>query len=359
MYAACTHPTLPSSGPPRPSPRSEGAFPGGHPLLADEEAEQNQENPITAEIDESEEYSGAQDPQQQQYYGESAGKTIDEVIEEQQPEIDDHGNPIGTQYDLPRDETMMEYTVLMMWFIDPSNEGSGYDKVVESLRAKGFNVVVHNYAKGSTIQQMMVSLLSAQVAWVISGDSVDSSCDMPALVRALKAFHHRGGGLMIWGDNHPYFAHANVVLDGLFPGEAIRLTGDDQGDQIMKATCIGDGTQPGQFRSSHIVMTGIKSLYEGVTISYVPDTGPLKILATYNSRPGDYEGRPYCLVADKEVYAKMAETGGVGRGRVIIDGGFTKLLDIFWDKTAGTDRYIKNACTWLLNIGSRLASDNS
>merc|ERR1712190_610685 len=66
---------------------------------------------------------------------------------------------------------------------------------------------------------------------------------------------------------------------------------------------------------------------------------------------------PYCAVADADVYRRCAAPYRMGRGRIVIDGGFTKLYDECWDKTAGTERYIKNASTWLLNMNSRIASE--
>ena len=33
----------------------------------------------------------------------------------------------------------------------------------------------------------------------------------------------------------------------------------------------------------------------------------------------------------------------------VIDGGFTRLMPRFWNKTAGTARFVKNAACWLVN----------
>jgi len=117
-----------------------------------------------------------------------------------------------------------------------------------------------------------------------------------------------------------------------------------------------DGLAPGQLNRHHLIMTGLSSLFEGVTISYLSRVGPLKVLATYNNGPG-YAGKPYCAVADAEVYRRCSAPYEMGRGRVVVDGGFTKLYDECWNKTAGTERYVKNASAWLLNMSSRVASD--
>merc|ERR1711879_769253 len=47
----------------------------------------------------------------------------------------------------------------------------------------------------------------------------------------------------------------------------------------------------------------------------------------------------------------------MGRGRLVIDGGYPKLYNEFWNKTAGTERYVKNASAWLLNMHSRIVSE--
>ena len=39
--------------------------------------------------------------------------------------------------------------------------------------------------------------------------------------------------------------------------------------------------------------------------------------------------------------------------RILIDGGFTRLMDECWDKTAGTARFVTNAACWLYNWEGR------
>merc|ERR1712039_417174 len=51
--------------------------------------------------------------------------------------------------------------------------------------------------------------------------------------------------------------------------------GNDQGKQIMCAH--RDGLTPGHMTRHHLIMTGLKSLFEGVTIAYLSRVGPLKV----------------------------------------------------------------------------------
>ena len=161
---------------------------------------------------------------------------------------------------------------------------------------------------------------------------------------------------MIMAENDPYYTHANVLLEALFPDEGINFTGNDMGNQNMKVGDVAEGEDPppGVFRSDHVIFTGMASFYEGTTISYVPAHGPLKVIASYNSASG-YTGKGYCLLADSEVFAKCKEPGSIGRGRVLLDGGSTKIWSQFFDNTPGTDRYVKNCCVWLINVGGRIA----
>lgn len=303
---------------------------------------------FTKEVAENDEWKHATKGPMQEYYNSTAGRTIEEILADKSTLLDSHNNPVGTQYDLPRDGTMQEHTLVLCWFAD---EGT-YSKPVNALREKGFKVIVHN-SRDSTVQQMMVSLLGADVVWLVSGKSIVETA-VGQLIDALTAFHYRGGGIFVWGDNAPYFAHANLLLSSVFPHDDVYLEGNDEGGQIMRAHT--DGLTPGHLTKQHLIMTGLNSLFEGVTISYLKNNGPLKILATYNHGRG-YSGKPYCAVADGEVYRRCRTPYKIGRGRIVIDGGFTKLYDEHWGKTAGTGRYVLNASTWLLNMNSRILSD--
>jgi len=303
---------------------------------------------FTTEVQEQDEWRNAGTRPMQEYYNNLAGRDIDTLRADKSVKFDSYQNPLGSQFDLPREGTMQEHTLVLFWF---SDQGS-YKKPVEALRSKGFRVVTHN-ARTSTVQQMMVSLLNADVVWIVSGASVTQP-GFEQFLDALEFFHRRGGGLFIWADNAPYFAHANQLLMRLFPSDGIYLEGNDEGGQVMRAHT--DGLTPGHLTTQHLIMTGLFSLFEGVTISHLTRVGSLKVLATYNNGPS-YGGKAYSAVADGDVYKRCKAPYRPGRGRIAIDGGFTKLYDEYWDKTAGTERYVKNASAWLLNMNSRIASE--
>lgn len=102
----------------------------------------------------------------------------------------------------------------------------------------------------------------------------------------------------------------------------------------QKTLTPGKPNQTGKF-GRHVITSGIVSLYEGTTICYPKSVGPMKVLATSSNE------HPVVLFADNEVLADNF-------GRVVVDCGYTKNY-ISWD-SAGSARYIVNACVWLLAL---------
>lgn len=302
---------------------------------------------FTREVGEQDEWRNASSGPMQNFYNSVAGRDIDALLSDGTIPLDAHRNPIGTKFDLSRDGAMEAHTVLILWFC---KEGT-YGKPVEALRQKGFKVVVHT-AGTSTTQQMMVALLTADVLWLVSGSTYLET--FGPLLESIVRFHRKGGGIFVWADNAPYFVHANRLLERLFPGEGIVMEGNDYGGKVMHLG--GNGRTPGQLMRGHLIFTGLQSLFEGITVSYLSKVGPLKVLATYNDGQG-YSGKACCAVADAEVYSRLQVPASQCRGRIVIDGGFTKLYDEYWFATAGTERYVKNATAWLLNMNSRLISE--
>lgn len=55
--------------------------------------------------------------------------------------------------------------------------------------------------------------------------------DQDEFTNAVSTFHEGGGGLFVWGDNDPWYAHANLVLKKLFNTE---LTGNKDADKTIQ-----------------------------------------------------------------------------------------------------------------------------
>jgi len=205
-------------------------------------------------------------------------------------------------------------------------------RVGGALNAKGFK-----FTTVTTQKEFVDKLAAHDVAWVVSGSDLDGTTTADEFADAVYQFHISGGGLFIWGDNTPFFVHANVVLQKIY---GIKLTGNTPAEKTLTA---GDGNTAGQFQK-HLITSGIKNLFEGRTVSY-PESVPtsLSVLATST------DSHPVIL------YSSGNAKASPNAGHVVVDCGFTKLW-VSWD-SAGTERYVKNANVWLLGLDSRIASD--
>lgn len=195
----------------------------------------------------------------------------------------------------------------------------------KALEQKGFSVYryIGNVPPPDEFKRALE--LSTQL-WVISDNTSKLSHEH---IKIIKDFFHSGKGLYLWADNDPYYADINKIAKELFQAE---MNGNYYGDHVIK---LKDGSIPTGIIPNHLLSTGIENIYEGITISnVVTDNKDLKPLMY------DSQGKVLASYYDKD-----------GK-RCIIDGGFTRLY-YKWD-TAGTDRYIKNAAAWLVNIESNL-----
>lgn len=143
-------------------------------------------------------------------------------------------------------------------------------------------------------------------------------------------------GLLIWGDNSPYIAHANQLLDELNVGKVkIQLEGNDHGTKMLQRTANAKADR--ETFTQHQITAGIFRMNEGITICY-----PINKDTKNSNNLGDLvvvgvgsAGRPSYMVLE----------GNENRGRIIIDCGFTKLYPQYWN---GNWRYVRNCAVWLL-----------
>ena len=231
---------------------------------------------------------------------------------------DTYGNAQGTQYDLAPDGAFDGQTILVLHLY--TGEGFNFEYPKKALEEKGFSIVRYKNHPPSP-EQLKKDLDRACQLWVISDRSSKLSDEH---IRMIKIYFERGYGVYIWGDNSPYYADANKVAEALFGGS---MEGNTMGDQpvgIQK-----DEASPG-IREGHDVTTGLETVYEGITIA---------TLAEHNGLTPLIYGSTGNLVS-----AAYEQDGK----RAILDGGFTRLF-LKWE-TAGTDRFVKNAAAWLVNI---------
>jgi len=259
------------------------------------------------------------------YYTEYAGMN-DEITAEKR---DRFSNPAGNEFDLGVEGAFNQFTILVGSFYHDVHKQNFMSQAGQRLLQKGFKIVFvfRNH------QEFIDNLKNCDVALIIS-NLVGNPGFNEKMLNEVQKFHESGGGLYIWGDNVPGVLEANQVLKHLLK---IELVGNTPGDKTLS---LGDTNVKGHF-GRHLITSGVVTLYEGVTISYPTSLSILEVLATST------DGHP-CILYGEQGPSKLPDNCG----RIVVDTGFTKLY-YKWD-TAGTARYILNACVWLLSLDHKI-----
>ena len=127
---------------------------------------------------------------------------------------------------------------------------------INALQAKGFQVK-HVKSEDECITELASNRY--QIAWIISTSYIQNS----GFISALTAFHSAGGAIFLFADNTPYVCHASEFLKTKF---GISVEGNYPGDKTLKYKENGHQAR-GSF-GQHEIFTGIKNLFEGVTICH-------------------------------------------------------------------------------------------
>ncbi len=227
---------------------------------------------------------------------------------------DGFGNAKGNQYDLAVDGAFEGQTVviLQMYPFD-------IEKPTAALSEKGFSV--YRMQGIPSPEELQKALDKSCQFWLISGATQNLNNEHAEII---KAYFYSGKGVYIWGDNSPFHADADFISKKLLN---VSMSGTYMGDQ---AVGFKNGSSISGLRENHLITTGLETVYEGITISQIHDA--------------DQVLTPLIWSTDGNVVTAIYENQGM---RLIIDGGFTRLYNK-WE-TAGTDRYIKNAASWLVN----------
>lgn len=229
---------------------------------------------------------------------------------------DRFSNSKGNQYDLAQDGSFSGYTIILLNLCFDCEFASAE----RALGYKGFAVKEYKQLPSNQELRALLALPNSQL-WIISDMTIhmDTTC-----VNMIYDYYMQGHGVYIWGDNDPYNADANLLLNKLF---GVQMSGSVFGDRLISIQ-RGPG-QPGIIKN-HPITTGLAYFYEGITVATV-DVGQILKPLVYGSAGN--------IIA--------AYYDGNGR-RALVDGGFTRLF-IMWD-SAGTSRYVVNAAVWLANI---------
>lgn len=234
-----------------------------------------------------------------------------------QAEKDGYNNPKGNEYDLARNGAFKGQKIAVLHLY--TGEGFDFKLPAVALQQKGFELVYWPNTLPD-IETFRAGLAQAGQLWVIS----TSYCVLtqPYIDEIIRLFHS-GKGLYLWGDNDPFYADTNVLMNKLF---GCTMYGSVNGEGMIG---IKTGGSISGLLPNHAISTGIENMYEGSTIATIEDSQILNALL-YGT-----EGQIVAAMYDKD-----------GK-RAIADGGFTRLY-ANW-QSAGTARYVVNAAAWLAN----------
>lgn len=252
---------------------------------------------------------------------------------------DQFRNVVGVEFDLSPDGAFSGNKIAV--YQAYIGENFTFQEPKQALEQKGFEVVLW-HGQLPSLEDFSKTLGQCCQLWLISGDSVTlSEGYMQAVLKFVETPQCEGEsdmkkGLFIWGDNDPYNADANAVLQRLpfFKG-SVRLNGNYMADHILTehpAPTAMRGTSQSGFKP-HFITTGLESLYEGITISDVRDPQHLC--------------EPIITCSDQKSHVTCLHNSGTHR--ILIDGGFTRLYPDRWARTAGTSRFVTNAACFLAN----------
>jgi hypothetical protein len=274
------------------------------------------------EIEEAISVKNAKPETRKRYYNMIAG--YNDLDEKGKFEIkrDIFGNIAGSAYDLSPNFAFSGETIAILQLYIQEGFDLSYTRC--ALERKGFSLKIWSNIV-PTVEEFKQTLDISCQLWIISDLRVRLNLD---LLEEIKTFFEKGKGIYIWGDNDPYYADANLIFKYLFEGEQDIMYGNAVG---TKTVGLQAEYKKAGVKQNHLITTGISKLYEGNTIATIakhPQLEPL-VYGTENN----------VTIA---VYDKNGK-------RAILDTGFSKLFNEFWD-SVGTARYVVNAASWLVNI---------
>jgi len=258
------------------------------------------------------------------FYTQYAGQH-DEIVSEN---LDSNRNPVGREYDLGIEGAFKVFNIIIIYF--HSTEDT-YHKCEEALKSKGFNLTI-----AKNVTEFIEKLHDYDEAWIITG--LPLTDNLTKFVEEVTKFHQAGKGVFIWADNEPYIYPSNLLLNSILPG--VSISGNTPGGNILHPQPITASSKlpkTGHF-ARHLLTTGIVSLYEGITISCPSQIVPQMTIIGQSS-----DNNP-CFFCVEDP----------GKGRLVVDCGFTKIFDHLWGQTAGTERYVRNCAVWLLGLEARI-----
>jgi hypothetical protein len=239
--------------------------------------------------------------------------------------FDQFGNPLGRAFDLGGvdDERLRGERILL--YVGYNGEGLEWHHVQKAVGERNIQMDICLSPAWGGKRQLDENLLKdyAQL-WFVSDRNPTLS---EKQIRLVEKFVDAGNGLLVWADNEPYYADANLLARKIINTE---FSGNREANQVMTP---GKSISPGHF-IGHPLTQGVNNLYEGITICTIAPAPHLTILAQ------SHDGQ-MCMACYEQ-----------GNRRIVLDTGFTKVYPGCFEKSAGTPRYFRNIAFWLAK-GSR------
>jgi hypothetical protein len=238
--------------------------------------------------------------------------------------LDDFGNPKGVEFDLGgQDIQRRGGKILLYWTYDYRTTGENYvlEDAQTAVAQRGFAMtIIRRWQDGEPLSSRLLERYHQ--LWFATDRERHLADDELA---AVERFVRSGHGLLIWADNDPYNADANLLATRIV---GCRFQGNWMCDKLMRPS---HELRPGFF-THHALTTGLESLYEGVTLPTI-ELGP--------------NATAIAQAADGPINMAAVEHAGM---RVVLDSGFTKLAEGKFNDTAGTPRYFRNVAYWLQEL---------
>jgi hypothetical protein len=236
--------------------------------------------------------------------------------------VDADGNPKGRIHDLGG-ASKLQGKITILDLTSDSEEVVADDSFLLEALKRRIEVEVLGELPSSP-NRLAEQIRDSTQLWIWAGTF--DSCLPEEYLSIILTKIQSGTSLFLLADNTPYTKGVDRILSEIVPDSFI--AGNYRGTQMLHQSSSGPG-----FDGKHPLFQGINTLYEGVTVSSITGSG-----LTTVARSSD--GNPLICIA-------QTQSGG----GVIISGGFTAFLNMFWE-TAGTERLALNAAAFLSGLNN-------
>ena len=253
----------------------------------------------------------------------------------QESTTDSIGNLKGEDHDWVKKQEYAGKRIILLRYYTGSESNGGnrerpFPRVCEVLRTIGFEVD-SQAASGS-----LPDLVNYDQCWIVSsmGGSGFPSDD----IEKIREFLSQGKGVYILADNAPYLDEANRICSKL---HGATIQGNYVGEQLIhvaegqqgftgagkKITGIKGGKL---WAADHELLSGLKAIYEGITISHLSESPSLHVVLRASN------GRPLVSVSTNQ------------NELIVYDCGYTRMFHEWEQNVVSSTRWYQNVAAYLM-----------